>query len=69
VTGRRPEPLEGVAADIDAAGGEAVAFPCDVTREADVERLVRHVRATLGDPEIAVHAAGAGAAVRQVRNG
>ncbi len=58
VTGRRPDPLERVVGELDAAGGEAVAFPCDVTREDDVGRLVKHVRATLGDPEIVVHAAG-----------
>ncbi len=58
VTGRRPEPLDRVVREIDESGGEATAFPCDVTQESDVVRLVRHVKATLGTPEIVVHAAG-----------
>lgn len=40
LAGRRRQPLEEVAAGIVRNGGRALAQPCDVTREADVEALV-----------------------------
>ncbi|MEJ2291093.1 MAG: SDR family oxidoreductase [Deinococcales bacterium] len=43
---------------IQQAGGEAVAVPGDVSRLADVERIVAEVRRQLGDPDVLVANAG-----------
>jgi NAD(P)-dependent dehydrogenase (short-subunit alcohol dehydrogenase family) len=53
---RDREALDGVAARIREAGGEATAVPTDVSRAADVERLFDAVRAT-GPPAALVCAA------------
>jgi NAD(P)-dependent dehydrogenase (short-subunit alcohol dehydrogenase family) len=40
LAGRRREPLEAVAAEIEAAGGRAHVAPCDVTVRAEIERAL-----------------------------
>jgi citronellol/citronellal dehydrogenase len=40
VAGRRPEPLDAVRAEIEAAGGECLAVPADVREPEQVEQLV-----------------------------
>jgi NAD(P)-dependent dehydrogenase (short-subunit alcohol dehydrogenase family) len=40
ICGRRPEPVERVRAEIEAAGGECLALPADVREPDDVERVV-----------------------------
>lgn len=48
VLGRRPEPLEQTAREIRAAGGSAVAVPCDVRDPQAVERAFEAVEDALG---------------------
>ncbi len=49
---------DAVVADILGAGGRAVAFACDVSKEAEVEALVAHAVATYGTVDIMVANAG-----------
>jgi NAD(P)-dependent dehydrogenase (short-subunit alcohol dehydrogenase family) len=58
VSGRRAEPIEGVAAEIVAAGGRALALAADIAKPPDVERLVRAVVDRFGRLDIAVNNAG-----------
>lgn len=55
---RRRERLEALAGEIRAAGGRAVAAPCDVARDGDVELAVERVRERLGRPSLVVANAG-----------
>jgi NAD(P)-dependent dehydrogenase (short-subunit alcohol dehydrogenase family) len=55
VSGRRPEPLDAVVAEIVAAGGRAVAAPCDVRDPGQVDAALAKVRETLGVPDILVN--------------
>lgn len=57
ITGRNAERLEGVAAEIRSAGGQAFALAGDVSNEADVVSLTRRV-SELGQLEVAVFNAG-----------
>lgn len=57
-TARSLEACEDVAARIRAAGGEARALACDVSRPADVEALVAGTRAAFGPVDILVNNAG-----------
>jgi NAD(P)-dependent dehydrogenase (short-subunit alcohol dehydrogenase family) len=52
--------IEQVAAEINAAGGMALAWPTDVTDAASVERLVAHAVSTYGRLDLAFNNAGAG---------
>jgi NAD(P)-dependent dehydrogenase (short-subunit alcohol dehydrogenase family) len=52
--------VEAVAAEIEAAGGTALAIAADVTREADVERSIREAQAALGPITRFVNNAGVG---------
>jgi len=52
--------MEGIAADIRAAGGEATAFAADMRVEADVAALVGHAVTTYGRLDILVNNAGVG---------
>ena len=56
--GRRLDKLEGVAAEICAAGGEAIAVQTDVTQEDDVERLMQAAIDTWGRLDILINNAG-----------
>lgn len=58
LAGRRPEPLAAVAAEISAAGGEALPVPCDATVAADVERTMRAVIERFGRLDVLVNNAG-----------
>lgn len=49
---------EQTAADIQAAGGNALAFACDITDRPRAEKLVADVAERLGGPDILVHNAG-----------
>jgi len=55
IAGRRPEPLQQLAAEIGAA-----ATPCDITVEADIERLVQSTLERFGRIDVAVNATGWG---------
>ena len=57
---RRAEPLGALAREIAARGGRALALPTDLTREDEVERLVRAVDEAWGRLDLLVHAAGYG---------
>jgi short-subunit dehydrogenase len=57
---RRAERLRVVAAEIRDAGGHALAIPCDVTREGDLERAVALTVSGLGPIDVAVANAGFG---------
>ncbi|MFN8221723.1 MAG: glucose 1-dehydrogenase [Gaiellales bacterium] len=52
------EAASGVAGAIEAGGGRALAFACDVTRAEEVDELVSAVQAKLGAPGILVNSAG-----------
>ncbi|MEV0145612.1 MULTISPECIES: glucose 1-dehydrogenase [unclassified Nonomuraea] len=58
VAGRSREPLEQTVKLAEEAGGRAVAITADVTRAADVERLVAGTVATYGSLDVAVNNAG-----------
>lgn len=55
---RSADKLAEVAAEIEAHSGEALAIPADVTREADIERVVRETVAAFGGIDVLVNAAG-----------
>jgi short-subunit dehydrogenase len=57
---RRAERLRALAAEIRGAGGHALAIPCDVTREGDLERAVSLTVAGLGPIDVVVANAGFG---------
>lgn len=61
---RRTDKIAALAAELRAAGGEAVAVPCDVTDERSVEAAVREVVRTFGRLDGAFNNAGAGGAQR-----
>jgi len=58
ITQRSQEPLDRTAADIEAAGGEALAVSADVTHPDDIQRVVSTVRERLGTVDILVNNAG-----------
>ncbi|MEE8200453.1 MAG: SDR family NAD(P)-dependent oxidoreductase [Candidatus Acidoferrales bacterium] len=55
LAGRRREPLEEVAAGITRCGGRALAQPCDITREADLEALVARAVREAGGLQVVVN--------------
>ncbi|MEE9235854.1 MAG: SDR family oxidoreductase [Candidatus Acidoferrales bacterium] len=55
LAGRRREPLEEVAAGITRCGGRALAQPCDITREADLEALVARAVREAGGLHVVVN--------------
>jgi len=58
VAGRRREPLAAVAAEIQAAGGQALSASCDVAKSDQVERTIREVVAQFGALHVLVNNAG-----------
>lgn len=58
VCGRRPDPLEGTRAQIEAAGGECLAVPADVREEEDVARVVGAALERFGHVDVLVNNAG-----------
>jgi len=54
----RADGLEGVAADVRAAGAKALVLPGDVTKKADCERMVGEVTRELGRLDILINNAG-----------
>lgn len=54
---RRPQALAEVQREIEAAGGRAVAFPADVSADADLKRLADAVRRDHGRLDMLVHCA------------
>jgi NAD(P)-dependent dehydrogenase (short-subunit alcohol dehydrogenase family) len=58
VASRSREQFDQVVRDIEAAGGTALAQPCDVTREADVTRTVDAARSRFGEITVLVNNAG-----------
>lgn len=56
---RRADRLTALAREIEGAGGEALAAVCDVSREADVDRLVAAALARYGRIDVLVSNAGA----------
>ena len=58
VNGRSPESVETVAHAIAASGGKSLAVPADVSKHADIDRLMRTTIATFGRIDILVNNAG-----------
>ncbi len=59
ICSRTPAEVERAAGEISAAtGNEVVGFTADMSRDADITRLLEETRAKLGDPEILVVNAG-----------
>ncbi len=58
ICGRRPEPLEAVRAEVEALGGECLAFPADVREPEAVEGLVDAVLERFGRVDVLVNNAG-----------
>jgi len=58
LAGRRREPLQAVAAEIEAAGGEASVIPTDVADEAQVASLVAETIHIFGRLDVLVNSAG-----------
>ena len=61
---RRTDRIDALAAELRAAGGEAIAVPCDVTDDRSVEAAVREVVRAFGRLDGAFNNAGAGGAQR-----
>src|SRR5579875_3766715 len=61
VTGRRPEPLQATARDIEALDRRALAAPCDVGDPAQVRALFEAVEAAFGRLDLLFNNAGVGA--------
>lgn len=59
VAGRRKEPLEGAAREIEAAGGKALALTCDVTQTASVAAALSQSQQHFGRLDTIVNNAGA----------
>ena len=57
---RRVDRLATVAAELERAGGRALALACDVTRDGDLERVVAQAREALGRLDVVVANAGFG---------
>jgi len=57
---RRLDRLEALAAEIGATGRRALAIPCDVTRDGDLERAAGLARAAFGKLDVVVANAGFG---------
>jgi len=58
IASRTKEQLDEVAADVRAAGRQAVVVPCDVTDSANLEELVRRAVAEFGRIDVVVNNAG-----------
>ena len=58
ICGRRPEPLEAVRAELEAAGADCLAVPTDVREPEHVERLVDAVLERFGAVDVLVNNAG-----------
>ena len=58
LSGRRPEPLESVRAQIEAAGGEVMVEPLDVSNNDDVVAVVGRIKERFGRLDIGVFSAG-----------
>jgi NAD(P)-dependent dehydrogenase (short-subunit alcohol dehydrogenase family) len=56
---RKIEPLEEMRQEIEARGGHALAFSCDVTEQEDVDRVVETTVETFGSVDILVNNSGA----------
>ncbi|MDJ0866562.1 MAG: SDR family NAD(P)-dependent oxidoreductase [Myxococcota bacterium] len=61
VLARRAELLDSLVAEIESAGGRALALPCDVTDRAAVLAAVKQAEASLGPVEVLIGNAGGGA--------
>jgi NAD(P)-dependent dehydrogenase (short-subunit alcohol dehydrogenase family) len=64
LAGRRREPLEAVAAELETAGASAAAVPTDVRSEEEVRALIAAANEHLGGIDAVVHAAGVHSLVR-----
>jgi NAD(P)-dependent dehydrogenase (short-subunit alcohol dehydrogenase family) len=63
---RNREKLKKVAEKITRNGGQALAFPCDITRREEVKSLEAEIRKTWGSAQVLVNNAGIARAVRFV---
>jgi len=66
VSGRTVADLERVAGTIRAAGGQALAIPCDVLDQAQVEAMIKKVVETWGRLDVLVNNAGLGTPTQPV---
>ncbi len=60
VCGRRPEPLDAVAAEIQAAGGRAIVLPVDIADEEAVEAAFDQLIHAAGGVDLLINCAGVG---------
>ncbi len=58
ISARGQDALDNAAAEIEQAGGQALAVGCDVTNQADVDKLAASVLDKFGAPDILVNNAG-----------
>jgi citronellol/citronellal dehydrogenase len=58
ICGRRPEPLEDARAELEAAGRDVLAMPCDVREPEQVESFLDAVQDRLGPVDLLVNNAG-----------
>ena len=61
VTGRRPEPLQATAREVEAKGRRALAQPCDIGDPAQVRALFDAIETTFGRLDLLFNNAGVGA--------
>ncbi|HET9102821.1 MAG TPA: SDR family NAD(P)-dependent oxidoreductase [Solirubrobacteraceae bacterium] len=55
---RTKEKLDEVAAEVDAAGGHGISYPCDLTDPDDIDRMAQEVLADQGSVDVLVNNAG-----------
>jgi citronellol/citronellal dehydrogenase len=58
ICGRRPEPLEDTRAELEAAGRDVLAVPCDVREPEQVESFLDAVQVRFGEVDVLVNNAG-----------
>jgi len=66
IAARRKAELDGLAAEIKALGGEAVAHPADVSKRADVDAVVQAAAQRYGRVDVLVNCAGVNTQNRQL---
>ena len=58
ILGRRQEAADAVAADIQAAGGQAIGISCDVMQRSQLENANKQIQETFGTVDILINGAG-----------
>ncbi|MEK7139640.1 MAG: SDR family NAD(P)-dependent oxidoreductase, partial [Patescibacteria group bacterium] len=66
ICGRTPATLERTLAEIRNAGGEAIAVPCDVSQDTQVQALIKKTVEAFGRLDVLVNNAGVRGSIRTI---